>query len=155
VFNWLAKTVPGATCLDLYAGTGALGLEAISRGAREVWFVERDGALARNLRSNVRDLNTTSARVLQADAEALLGNPPNQSFELVFLDPPYTEPLEHLFAHLYPWLAESALVYVERGFSTDSPDPLVQLAAALPGGSLVKQGRAAGVAFGLLQFERS
>ena len=80
--------------------------------------------------------------------------PAGQIFDLVFLDPPYDEPLEPLLEQLRPWLADMARVYVERGVAPGAPEPLTGLAAALPGSSLVKQGRAAAVAFGLLQLER-
>lgn len=155
VFNWLADIVAGAACLDLFAGTGALGFEALSRGARVVWFVEHDAALAENLRSTTKMLQLTDTRVLQSDAGTLLRKPAEQSFDLVFLDPPYDEPLEPLLERLQPWLADTARVYVERGIRPGAPEPLAGIAAALPGSSLVKQGRAAAVAFGLLQFERS
>ena len=154
VFNWLTDSVVGATCLDLFAGTGALGLEAISRGAREAWLVERDVALSRSLRSVVTELDAANVKIIQSDARALLRKPPAQSFDLAFLDPPYAEPLEPLLTQLGPWLAETAHVYVERAYGADAPEPLNELAAALPGSSLVKQSRAAAVAFGLLRFER-
>ena len=154
LFNWLAELTVGATCLDLFAGTGALGLEALSRGAREVWFVERDASLTRALQSMLEELNAADARVVQADARAYLRKPPGQSFDVAFLDPPYAEPLEPLLAQLGPWLANTAQIYVERAYSRDAPEPLDELAAALPGSRLVKQGRAAAVAFGLLRFER-
>ncbi len=155
VFNWLTDTVVGATCLDLFAGTGALGLEALSRGAREVWLVERDAVLSQALRSIVSELDAGNAKIIKSDARAMLGKPPGQSFDLAFLDPPYAEPLEPLLAQLDPWLADSAHIYVERPYGPDSPEPLDELAAALPGSSLVKQSRAAAVAFGLLRFQRS
>lgn len=154
VFNWLSESVAGATCLDLFAGTGALGLEALSRGAAEVWLVERDAMLGRALRSIVQELEAANARIVQSDARVLLRKPPSQSFDLVFLDPPYAEPLEPLLAQLGPWLADTAHIYVERAHGTDVADPLQVLAAALPGSSLVKQSRAAAVAYGLLRFER-
>ena len=154
VFNWLADQVVGATCMDLFAGTGALGLEALSRGAREVWFVEQDAALSRSLRSIVETLGAANARIVQSDSHAWLRKPPAQAFDLAFLDPPYAEPLEPLLTQLSPWLADSAHIYVERPYGSDAPEPLHALAAALPGSSLVKQSRAAAVAFGLLRFER-
>jgi 16S rRNA (guanine966-N2)-methyltransferase len=154
VFNWLTEFVVGATCLDLFAGTGALGLEALSRGAREVWFVECDAVLSRALRSIVKELDAANAQIVQSDARALLRRSPGQSFDLAFLDPPYAEPLEPLLRQLGPWLADTAHIYVERACGPDAPEPLEALAAALPGSSLVKQSRAAAVAFGLLQFER-
>lgn len=154
VFNWLAGTVSGARCLDLFAGTGALGLEALSRGASEVWLVERDAALARELRANIDNLDAKNAHVVQSRVDAFLRTPHGQPFDLAFLDPPYDEPLEPVLAQLGPWLADTALMYVERAYGRDTPEQLERLAAALPGSSLVKQSRAAAVAFGLLQFER-
>ncbi|NIW23595.1 MAG: 16S rRNA (guanine(966)-N(2))-methyltransferase RsmD [Gammaproteobacteria bacterium] len=153
-FNWLADSVIGSACLDLFAGTGALGLEALSRGAREVWLVENDAALIRALRSIVEELDAASAKIVQSDAHAMLRKPAAQSFDVVFLDPPYAEPLEPLLAQLGPWLADTACIYVERPYGSDSPEPLEQLSAALPGSTLVKQSRAAAVAYGLLRFER-
>ena len=155
VFNWLAETVIGATCLDLFAGTGALGLEALSRGAREVWLVERDAALGRALRSSVEALDAANVQIVQSDAHAFLRRTPAQVFDLAFLDPPYSQPLEPLLAQLGPWLADTAQIYIERPYETDAREPLDALAAALPGSRLAKQSRAAGVAFGLLKFERS
>lgn len=155
VFNWLTDRVVGATCMDLFAGTGALGLEALSRGAREVWFVERDPALSRSLRSIVKTLGAANVNIVQSDSRAFLRKPPARAFDLAFLDPPYAEPLEPLLKQLGPWLADTAYVYVERAFDPDAANPLDELASALPGSSLVKQSRAAAVAFGLLRFVRS
>ena len=87
VFNWLTDTLVGATCLDLFAGTGALGLEALSRGAREVWLVEQDAVLSQALRSIVSELDAGNAKIIKSDARAMLGKPPGQSFDLAFLDP--------------------------------------------------------------------
>lgn len=154
VFNWLADDLPRATCLDLFAGTGALGLEALSRGAQEVWLVERDSELSRALQSAIEELNAPNAKVLPADARALLRKPPRQRFDVVFLDPPYADSLEPLLAQLGPWLADTAQIYVERAYERDAPESLEALAAALPGSHLIKQSRAAAVAYGLLRFER-
>ncbi len=154
VFNWLADSLAGATCLDLFAGTGALGLEALSRGASAVWLIERDPVLSRALRASIEALDGADATVLKSDAASLLRHPPRQSFDIVFLDPPYTEPLEPLLAQLDPWLADQAQIYVERARGPAPSAPLEGLAAALPGSRLVKNSRAANVAFGLLRFER-
>lgn len=154
VFNWLAPELPGTLCLDLFAGTGAFGLEALSRGAREAWFVERDVALARALRSSIDTLGA-SARVVQADVLSVLRGPAQRAFDVVFLDPPYRDPLDDLLASLESWLAARALVYVERPAPRADMAGLEAQCAGLAGARLVKQGRAGAVVFGLLRYERS
>lgn len=90
VFNALAANVPGARVLDLYAGSGALGLEAWSRGAAEVTWVEKDARVFAVLQGNVRELTggAAGARCLRADAERHLGGDPG-GYDLVLADPPY------------------------------------------------------------------
>lgn len=124
LFNWLQPVLPGARVLDLFAGSGALGLEALSRGAREALLVERDPALAEALRQSVERLHAgTEATVVQADALALLSAPLHGRFDVVFLDPPFAagswEPALQL---LPPWLADEAWLYLEA--PTDAaPEP--------------------------------
>ena len=116
LFNWLAPVISTARCLDLFAGTGALGIEALSRGAALVEFVERDAGLARALRDNLARLKLTAGLVRQADAAGFLEHEPEHPFDIVFLDPPFSEALwEHPAARLEAggWLADSALIYVE------------------------------------------
>lgn len=115
VFNWLQPVIEGARCLDLFAGSGALGLEALSRGAAEAVFVERDRRLAARLRENLETLDAAAAEVIQRDAGAYL-NGPARPFDLVFLDPPFRRgalgPLcERLAAG--GWLAPGAYIYLE------------------------------------------
>lgn len=115
LFNWLAPVLPGARCLDLFAGSGALGIEALSRGAAEVAFVERHPRAVRLLRENLARLNARGARVEQADALAWLRRP-GTPFEIVLLDPPFGEGLlEPVCAMLERngWLAETAWIYLE------------------------------------------
>src|ERR1700730_8767896 len=89
LFNWLQHAVASARCLDLYAGSGALGLEALSRGAREVHFVELDAVAARNLAQQIDRLGAArQAQVLEMGAERYLRGPA-QPFDIVFLDPPF------------------------------------------------------------------
>ena len=116
LFNWLAPVIAGARCLDLFAGTGALGIEALSRGARECVFVERDRGLCEVLQANVARLHVENARVVNADADGFLAAPATGVFDLVFLDPPFTEDLwAGAAARLEQggWLADGALIYVE------------------------------------------
>src|SRR4051812_13761804 len=88
LFNWLGTHVVGARCLDLFAGSGALGLEALSRGAAHVTFVERDAVAARELRARLTEWGAVGAQVEQMEAMRFLGGTP-QPFEIVFLDPPF------------------------------------------------------------------
>ncbi|MFT3898239.1 MAG: 16S rRNA (guanine(966)-N(2))-methyltransferase RsmD [Thermomonas sp.] len=115
LFNWLAPMLPGARVLDLFAGSGALGLEALSRGAREALLVERDAKLAESLRQTVVRLDAQDeAKVVAADALAFLRAPLHGRFDLVFLDPPFAANLwPAAFAALPPWLAGEAWLYVE------------------------------------------
>lgn len=93
LFNWLQGNVYGAHCLDLFAGSGALGLEALSRGAADVVFVEKAAAVANQLKSNLALLNS-SAHVIQIDALAFISEKNKMpAFDLIFLDPPYRQGL--------------------------------------------------------------
>lgn len=115
LFNWLAAAIPGARALDLFAGTGALGLEALSRGARQACFVEHDGRVAAALADNLATLGAAErARVVNADARAFLAGEP-VAFSLVFLDPPFRQELATpcCAALERGWLTEDAFIYLE------------------------------------------
>jgi 16S rRNA (guanine966-N2)-methyltransferase len=115
LFNWLAPRVVGARCLDLFAGSGALGLEALSRGAAHVTFVERDPVAAKELRVRLSEWGATGAVVELGDALAYLSGPA-EPFDIVFLDPPFaTGPLVEAARLLeeHHWLAADAAIYVE------------------------------------------
>ena len=115
VFNWLRDDIEGARCLDLFAGTGALGFEAASRGAASVVMVERDRSLAAALGRAVRVLDAGNVEVVRADALAWMP-PPERRFDIVFLDPPYAGPApEAALARLdrLGALAARCLVYLE------------------------------------------
>ena len=115
LFNWLMPVIDGARCLDLYAGTGALGIEAISRGAREVVMVERDAQLAAALRAQLARLKVAEANVVGDDAARYLDGPPSP-FDVVFLDPPFDAGLWSAAATTLEqrgWLAPAAWIYVE------------------------------------------
>jgi 16S rRNA (guanine966-N2)-methyltransferase len=116
VFNWLQNHIAGQRVLDLFAGTGALGFEAASRGAREVLLLERDPQLAAILWANAERLKATAVRVECADALAWLARSPEPRFDAVFLDPPFSADLWTATAcALSPWLAEDAWIYLESG----------------------------------------
>lgn len=122
LFNWLQPRLPGARVLDLFAGTGALGFEAASRGAASVVLVERDPGLAASLREQAARLKVANLQVEAADARAWLAAAPGDGFDLVFLDPPFASGLwEPVAAALAPRLAAGALVYVEAPASGPAP----------------------------------
>jgi 16S rRNA (guanine966-N2)-methyltransferase len=146
VFNWLRDSLAGARCLDLYAGTGVLGFEALSRGAATAWFVERDPALVEALNATGRQLGATP-QIVRRDALAFLRDAVSTHFDVVFLDPPYTEPLDPLLELLPRWLAPQAQIYIERPRSEGLP--------AVPGARWLKQSYAGAVEYGLLRFDEA
>jgi 16S rRNA (guanine(966)-N(2))-methyltransferase RsmD len=93
LFNWLGQDLSGWRCIDAFAGTGALGLEAASRGASWVTLVECEAKLVAQLRTTVARLNATSVQVLHADAVKTLSAQPTASLDLVLLDPPFDSQL--------------------------------------------------------------
>lgn len=115
LFNWLMPRIGGARVLDLFAGSGALGLEAVSRGAGQATLVERDAALARQLRESVAKLGAQGqVAVVQADALQWLAQPPAGRADIVFVDPPFAAGLwEQVLAGLGPHLAADAWLYLE------------------------------------------
>lgn len=115
LFNWLQPMLPGARVLDLFAGTGALALEAISRGAREALLVERDPALAAAIEATSRRLGAVAqVHVARADVAMFLRAPLHGRFDLVFVDPPFADDAwASTLAALPPWLAEGAWLYLE------------------------------------------
>jgi 16S rRNA (guanine966-N2)-methyltransferase len=124
LFNWLQQQVAGRRVLDLFAGTGALGFEAASRGAAEVTLVERDPALAQGLRETAARLKAANVGVECADALEWLGRPVDRRYDLAFVDPPYADDLwARTIGALAPWLAEEAWVHVESAASASYPVP--------------------------------
>jgi len=120
LFNWLMPVIAGARCLDLFAGSGALGLEALSRGASDVVFVERDPKVVRYLRETLQLLQAGHASVEQADALSYLAGAA-RGFDIVFLDPPYQSDMlwpccRALEAQ--PWLNPHAYIYIETASQT-------------------------------------
>ena len=139
LFNWLSPRIEGARCLDLFAGTGALGIEALSRGAEKLVFVEDSAAVAVGIRRNLGDLEAANAEVHQGDAVNYLSKADPQPFDVVFLDPPFdTDVLAKLCVLLQQkgWLATNAVIYLEQ--SRDRKKP------ALPAGWTVSHEKVAG-----------
>jgi len=148
LFNWLAAVTPGARALDLFAGSGVLGLEALSRGAAWCDLVEKDGGAARLIGDNLDMLRLAErARVHHADALAFLRKPPARPYDLAFLDPPYASDLlgKALAVLAEPgWLAPEARIYVEL--------PSRQGAPVVPDGwVLLRQGEAGEVGYYLFE----
>jgi 16S rRNA (guanine966-N2)-methyltransferase len=116
LFNWLMPVIDGARCLDLFAGTGALGIEALSRGAAWSDFVESDVRLTQALRDNLQRLKQTQVGVRNGDALTLLRAPPSPAYDIVFVDPPFSaalwEPVAHTLEAL-GWLRAGAFIYLE------------------------------------------
>jgi len=145
LFNWLGQDLTGRDCLDLFAGSGALGFEAASRGARSVTMVENDATAWKALQENRVALAATTVTAVRADALEFLKNhqdPHLQRYHVVFLDPPFAD--DHwpqLLQCLPRHLAAGGLVYCERA------QPL----AALDGWEVVKSGRAGQVSHQLLK----
>jgi 16S rRNA (guanine966-N2)-methyltransferase len=145
LFNWLAPVIAGARCLDLCAGTGALGIEALSRGAASVQFVERDARAAQALRANLERLKATGGQVAATEAGWFLQGAP-QAQDLVFLDPPFALELWAPLAQKLEqagWLAAQAWIYVES--------PRASLPAVPLNWRLHREGAAGEVRFALYQ----
>lgn len=143
LFNWLGQDLSGWRCLDAFAGSGALGFEAASRGAAEVVLVERDAGLVRSLRETQKRLKAEAMRIEQADGLAFMRRSP-ASFDLVFLDPPFDSDLfEPALAAAAGIVVPGGFVYLEadRAFGEADVAPLV----------LHRHARAGAVHFHLLQ----
>lgn len=114
LFNWLQPHLSGATCLDLFAGSGALGFEAASRGAAACVLIERDAELAQRLHAHAARLQATQVEVHAMDAVTWLSAPATVRFDIVFVDPPFEAQLHAaVVARLDDWLAPQAMIYVE------------------------------------------
>jgi 16S rRNA (guanine966-N2)-methyltransferase len=124
LFNWLAPVLAGSRCLDLFAGSGVLGIEAASRGAAEVVLVESAPRVASALRQTIEELRLAErVQLVEADALQWLGSAAPVPFDVVFLDPPFAAGLMADVANALErrgWLAGGALVYLERSDSQDA-----------------------------------
>jgi len=143
LFNWLGQDLTGWRCLDAFAGSGALGFEAASRGAAEVVLLERDPALAASLHHSRQRLKAEALRVENSDAIAWMGRAAGGCFDLVLLDPPFDSGLGELSLPLATRLvADDGFIYLEaRQALPDPPE----------GWTIHRQTRAGAVHFHLLQ----
>jgi len=143
LFNWLGQDLSGWRCLDAFAGSGALGFEAASRGAAEVLLLEQDAELVRSLQASRARLQADALRVERADAIAWMLRAPPGGFDLVLLDPPFGSALlDRALPAAAPLVAPDGLLYVESPQAPGDP----------PAGWVVhRQGRAGAVHFHLLR----
>ncbi len=126
LFNWLAPSIQGARCLDLFAGTGALGFEALSRGAATVVFVDSSRRAINAIENSVQTLHAAGASVHCGDAEAYLRTASRESFDIVFLDPPFADDRLEDVCRLIDelgLLAPGGRVYLEQ----DRAKPAIEL----------------------------
>lgn len=143
LFNWLSPYVSGAVCLDLYAGTGALGFEALSRGAESVVMVDHNRDVIFNLQKQAQKLGASAAEIANSDVMAWLTQC-QQSFDIVFIDPPYQSMLlEPTIDKLINCgcLNQASLLYVESDSNIDINNNYVEM---------IKSGNAGKVEFQLL-----
>ena len=130
LFNWLQGDIVNARCLDLFAGSGALGLEALSRGASTVTFVDREIVIGKYLRDTLTRLNCNQGDVHTMDALRFLRQPAG-IFDIVFLDPPFADSADRQLLtqvctqlEAQGWLNVSAYIYIECPSSMGSPDSI-------------------------------
>jgi len=143
LFNWLGRDLTGMACLDLFAGSGALGFEALSRGAASVVMIEKNPAALRALRDNARKLDATGLTVVRGDAlEFVRGT--RSRFDVVFVDPPYRLGMQvAALGLLRGLLAEGGRVYMEGDSAFEAPR----------GWAIFRRARAGNVHFHLLARE--
>ena len=143
LFNWLGQDLDGLACLDLFAGSGALGFEAASRGAARVVLVERDRRALQELERGRAAIGAGEVEIVAADAAAYLRRA-GEGFDVVFLDPPFRQnALPALLRDLPPRLRPGARVYVESEEEVPATPPWAEL----------RRGKAGQVRFQLLQWQ--
>lgn len=143
LFNWLQFDIVGARCLDLFAGSGALGIEAASRGAKSVLSIESNIKACSAIGSALRDLQAQRVQLICADVMSVLSSDPEAPFDIVFVDPPFNkglvaETLELLEDH--GWVVAGSKVYLEM----EAVEPLADLPC---GWDINKSGQAGEVAY--------
>ena len=141
LFNWLGQDLSGKRCLDLFAGSGALGMEAASRGAAEVVMVEKNRVVFHTLQGNIRKLNFHNI-ALRSEDGLNFASRGNQQFDVIFLDPPFqSDYLAKLLPLLATQLTPQGMLYVESGTLFEPGEPW----------QVVKRGKAGAVHYQLLQ----
>ena len=124
LFNWLAPRLPGARCLDLFAGTGALGFEALSRGASAATFLDTNALVLRHLEAMRAMLAAVNCEILGYDARAWLAQREPIAYDVIFVDPPFAAGLSDELLSLLArgWVAVNGVVYLETP-TTPQPGP--------------------------------
>lgn len=151
LFNWLGQTLHGKVCLDLFAGSGALGFEAASRGAEQVWMIEANPVAARSLLASKAALLADRCEVRRMEAANFLKDC-GRRFDLIFIDPPFSSgALWPILETVSDHLEKTGLVYVEWG------EPIVPDLQKRADSSwqVIKQGKAGVVHFALLRPSQS
>lgn len=144
LFNWLGQDLTGQTCLDLFAGSGALGFEALSRGAKRVVMVESEPRAFRALRDNAERLQAENVEIIRMDGLEFAASGP-RAYDVIFLDPPFRAGLLPELLALTPGrLAPGGRVYVESG----------TLSEPGPGWSVLRSAQAGTVHYQLLEWSR-
>jgi len=142
LFNWLGQRLDGCACLDLFAGSGALGFEALSRGAKRVVMVEQERATAHALRESAAALEAGNVEIVESEAMRFL-DASRERFDIVFVDPPYASRLVHpALERLAPHLNPGARVYAESADRIELPAPW----------RAAREDRAGAVHFGLYEW---
>lgn len=150
LFNWLQGHIAGAHCLDLFAGSGALGFEALSRGADQVTLIDEDLRVVQQLQQNAHTLETDNATIVWQEAEQFLCQPraaATEKFDIVFLDPPFRDDQLGRCSRLLEqggWLNEDAFIYMESDRRKPFPD-------LLPGWQVLRDKKTGQVAYRLLR----
>lgn len=140
VFNWLAPTIRGRTCLDLYAGSGALGFEAVSRGAQRAFLIENNPKAAKALHSNQQKIDSGKQINITTCAALHYLSTTKETFDLVFLDPPFaSDELEKACYQLqkHGLIAAKGLIYIEHACDYEKrylPDNWIKLKTSERGG---------------------
>ena len=141
VFNWLGQELYGLTCLDLFAGTGVMGFEALSRGAKQAVMIEKSSIATQCLNQNKSLLKADAAQIIQTDALLFLAKN-QQKFDIIFCDPPYQQQwLDKLLPQLPQHLSADGFLYVEAEYALLQAD----------GFDIIKQGKAGSVFYHLLK----
>ena len=142
LFNWLGQDMTGRRCLDLFAGSGALGMEAASRGAAEVVMVEKNRVVYHVLQENIKKLKFSNI-VLRSEDGLNFASRGNEQFDVIFLDPPFkSDYLEKLLPLLAKQLTPQGLLYIESGTLFEAAEPW----------QVLKRGKAGAVHYQLLQY---
>jgi 16S rRNA (guanine966-N2)-methyltransferase len=146
LFNWLGQNLEGLRCVDAFAGSGALGFEAASRGAADVLLVEQDAQLVKHLQTQAQRLKALNLRVQRGDGIAALRNMAASSIDLIFLDPPFAADL-----FLQALSAAVGILSAQGAIYLEAPEAWDDERLTVFGLKVVKQGKAGAVHFHLLQ----